>query len=138
MLHLNTAEKSIPIKIIVVVMILMGTLAFNNDLFAIEHHHRELGIFSISSSFRLSTTTELVKRLATQKDYINREFIAIQEEAAQGGGVHLNALATLLKEADVESFNHWMQSHYQILFDDLDHPEDLLTRVKNYRSKQVL
>lgn len=91
--------------------------------------------FGFSSSFQFtSSTTTDARRLTSLKDYVNYEIVTIQEEAAQGGGAHLDALASLLNEADGESFSLWMKSHYQVIFVDLDHPEELLTRVRSYRS----
>ena len=137
MFELRKVEKSLLLKIIMMTMLLMGTTGAFDHLEAREKGDRSGkrgGFFGFSSSLKLTTTTQVARAVTIQKDYVNREIVAIQEEAAQGEGTHLEALALLLKEEDAASFSQWMQSHYQALFADLNHPEELLTRVRRFRA----
>ena len=139
MFDLKRAEKTM-LSIMIVTMILLGTSAISNELSARERGDKSGkrgGFFGFSSSLKLTTTTQIARVVAQQKDYVNREIVAIQEEAAQGEGAHLEALAVLLQEQDVASFSQWMHQHYPVLFADLSHPEDLLTRMQQYRAVEI-
>ena len=95
-----------------------------------SHSKEHKGPFSSSS--KLTTSTGLVT-LVAKEDYVNQQFVAIQEEAAQGQGPHLQVLSQLLDEPDSVAFGQWMQTHYQVLFTELDRPEALLIRIDTYR-----
>ncbi len=89
---------------------------------------------SLSHSSTGTTIGVLLASNQNQKKvYITTEILAIQEQAARGNGPHLEALAQVLQDPDKKSFGSWMQSNYQILFAQLDRPEDLLIRIQDYR-----
>ena len=127
--------KSLPGKNLLVSLFLLGMVGASGSVFAEENGDRKhRGGFGISSSSSKLTTTAAVASLLVKQEYVNHEIVAIQEQAAQGKGPHLEALAQLLEEPDSEAFSHWMQSNYGLLFSELDQPKQLLSRIENYRS----
>lgn len=68
---------------------------------------------------------------ATQ--YVESNLAYIRRDAATGGGERVDVLATLLGEDDHEAFGRWMQAHYEVLFEELEQPADLIARIEARR-----
>ena len=66
--------------------------------------------------------------------FVNTRYAAIRTEAAQGGGEHIDSLATLLNEPDRAGFARWMKDNYATLFSASAGPQDLLKRIEDRRN----
>lgn len=53
---------------------------------------------------------------AQAQRFAKSQRLALQREAASGGGEHTASLAQLLHETDPQAFGRWMQTHYAALY----------------------
>lgn len=81
---------------------------------------------SSSHSFNTEARSQAVQ-------FVRSDIDAIRTDAARGHGEEIDALTDLLHEPNADEFGRWMQVHYAQLFDGLDQPEQLLTRIDKYR-----
>ncbi len=81
------------------------------------------------TSTNASVTEPDVPRYASARVYVASQLPMIRREAAAGGGENVRALATLMEQNDPRAFGQWMQANYDTLFDDLNEPETLVTRI---------
>ena len=81
----------------------------------------------------LSTTSGVVDAVTpdiTLNNFVGVRLASIQQDAAQGEGENLEALANLMGKEDKQAFSHWMQSNYDALFTDLKNPVELISRIE--------
>ena len=76
-----------------------------------------------------SNTLDAVTPDITLNRFVDVRIAAIQQEAAAGEGENLEALAQLMGQQDKAAFADWMQSNYQVLFDELKQPAQLISRI---------
>ena len=76
-----------------------------------------------------SDTLDAVTPDITLNRFVDVRIAAIQQEAAAGEGENLEALAQLMGQQDKAAFADWMQSNYQVLFDELEQPAQLISRI---------
>jgi hypothetical protein len=81
--------------------------------------------FTSSTSDTLDTVTPDV----SLNRFVDTRIAAIQQEAANGKGENLDALAYMLGKEDRAEFAGWMQVHYDELFTGLSQPTQLLSRI---------
>ena len=118
-----------------VILVFLSLLLFNGCSMHSEnrtrdHEGKKGGFFS--SSTKLTTTGALLSPLVGhdhKKNYIRQNLIALQEEAAKGEGPHLEALAALLGENDINQFNQWIHTNYEDLFTNLKNQNGLIERI---------
>lgn len=84
------------------------------------------------------TTSQTGQDSSSSKDAEARRFVhsriaAIRRQAAAGHGEDLVALAALMHAHNPQAFSHWMQTNYQPLFNNLQKPEQLVTRIHTLR-----
>lgn len=81
----------------------------------------------------LSTTSGVVDAVTpdiTLHNFVDVRLASIQQDAAQGEGENLDALADLMGKTDKQAFSHWMQVNYEALFTDLEKPAELISRIE--------
>lgn len=66
---------------------------------------------------------------AQAQAFAESQRLALQREAASGGGEHVSSLAALLHEDDAQAFGQWMQNHYADLYDDAASQANLADRI---------
>jgi len=77
-----------------------------------------------------SGTLDTVTPDVTLNRFVDVRMASIQNEAAQGEGENLNALAELLGKQDKKAFSSWMNANYDELFTDLKQPSQLISRIE--------
>jgi len=65
----------------------------------------------------------------TLNTFVEKRYIAIRQDAANGGGENLDALAQLLGKEDKQAFAQFMQSDFDRIFTDIKQPVDILARI---------
>ncbi len=79
-----------------------------------------------STSSSLDTVTPDV----SLNRFVDVRIASIKKEAAAGEGENLDALARLMGKQDKAEFSGWMQTNYDELFNDLDQPSELISRIE--------
>jgi hypothetical protein len=85
-----------------------------------------------SSTDTTSSTTDDSKQA---ENFVNTRFAAIRYEAARGEGEHLDSLAALLGEPDRAGFARLMKDNYAQLFNGLNEPRQLVSRIGQLRPR---
>lgn len=85
-------------------------------------------ITDITSS--TSSTLDTVTPDASLNRFVDVRIAAIKKEAAAGEGESLNALANLMGKEDKVAFSGWMQTNYDELFNNLQQPTELISRIE--------
>ena len=86
-------------------------------------------ITEISSS--TSTTSDAVTPDITLNEFVNKRFIAIRHDAANGGGENLDALAQLLGKDDKNAFANLMKDNFDMIFINVEQPVDIISRIED-------
>jgi len=84
----------------------------------------------ISSS--ASSTADAVTPDITINEFVNKRYVAIRHDAANGGGENLDALAQLLGEKDKIAFAQKMQSNFDHIFKGIQTPSDIIVRIESH------
>ncbi|MCK5396586.1 MAG: DUF3015 family protein [Gammaproteobacteria bacterium] len=79
-----------------------------------------------STSSALDTVTPDV----TLNRFVDVRIASIKKEAAAGEGENLDALAKLMGKQDKTAFSGWMQTNYDELFNNLQQPTELISRIE--------
>ncbi|MCW8830866.1 MAG: DUF3015 domain-containing protein [Gammaproteobacteria bacterium] len=79
---------------------------------------------STSSSVDAATPDVTLNR------FVDVRITSIKKEAAAGEGENLEALAQLMGKQDKQAFSGWMQVNYDALFNNLEQPEELISRIE--------
>lgn len=66
---------------------------------------------------------------AQAQRFAHSQRLALQREAAAGGGEHTASLAQLLHQDDPQAFGQWMQRHYADLYDASASKSNLVDRI---------
>lgn len=90
----------------------------------------------ISSS--TSTTSDAVTPDITLNEFVNKRYVAIRHDAANGGGENLDALAQLLGEKDKQLFAKKMQTNFDSVFKNIEDPSEIIARIENQRIAKKL
>jgi len=77
-----------------------------------------------------SGTLDTVTPDVSLNRFVDVRIASIQKEAAHGEGENLNALAELLGKSDKKAFSSWMNTNYDVLFNQLSEPSELITRIE--------
>lgn len=80
-----------------------------------------------------SSTTSIVDTVTpdiTLNRFVDVRIASIKKEAAAGEGENLEALARLMGKQDKSAFSGWMQVHYDELFNNLEQPTELISRIE--------
>jgi hypothetical protein len=85
-------------------------------------------ITDITSS--TSSTLDAVTPDVTLTRFVDVRIASIKKEAAAGEGENLEALAQLMGKQDKTAFSGWMQVHYDELFNNLEQPSELISRIE--------
>ncbi len=85
-------------------------------------------IADITSS--TSSTLDTVTPDVTLNRFVDVRIASIKKEAAAGEGENLEALATLMGKQDKAEFSGWMQTNYDQLFNNLEQPSELISRIE--------
>jgi len=83
----------------------------------------------VSSS--TSSTSDAVTPDVTLNEFVNKRYVAIRHDAANGGGENLDALAQLLGEKNKQAFAEKMKLNFDRVFKDVDQPSDIIARIEN-------
>ena len=83
----------------------------------------------ISSS--TSTTSDAVTPDITLNEFVNKRYIAIRQDAANGGGENLDALAQLLGKEDKKAFSDLMKTNFDAIFTDINTPSEIIVRIES-------
>ena len=82
----------------------------------------------ISSS--TSSTSDAVTPDVTLNEFVNKRYVAIRHDAANGSGENLDALAQLLGESDKSAFAIKMKSNFDTIFMNVDKPSEIISRIE--------
>lgn len=85
-------------------------------------------ITDITSS--TSSTLDTVTPDVSLNRFVDTRIASIQQEAADGKGENLDALAVLMGQPDKAQFGSWMQVNYESLFNNLQQPTELISRIE--------
>lgn len=85
-------------------------------------------ITDITSS--TSSTLDTVTPDITLNRFVDVRIASIKKEAAAGEGENIEALARLMGKQDKTAFSEWMQVHYDELFNNLERPTELISRIE--------
>lgn len=85
-------------------------------------------ITDITSS--TSSTLDTVTPDVTLNRFVDVRIASIKKEAAAGEGENLDALAKLMGKQDKTAFSGWMQTNYGELFNNLQQPTELISRIE--------
>jgi len=77
-----------------------------------------------------SSTVDTVTPDITLNRFVDVRIASIKKEAAAGEGENLDALAQLMGKQDKQAFSGWMQVNYDVLFNDLEQPKELISRIE--------
>ena len=92
-----------------------------------------LGVSACSIIDGTSTTSSSVDTVTpdvTLNRFVDVRIASIKKEAAAGEGENLEALANLMGKQDKAAFSGWMQTNYDELFNNLQQPTELISRIK--------
>jgi len=81
----------------------------------------------VSSS--TSSAVDTVTPDVTLNSFVEQRYAAIRQDAANGGGENLDALAHLLGKEDRHAFAAFMQADFDRIFTGIDQPVDILARI---------
>jgi len=94
-------------------------------------------LFSLSAcsaftefSSSTSDTVDAVTPDVTLNEFVNKRYIAIRHDAANGGGENLDALAQLLGAKDKAAFAKKMKANFNTVFKDINNPSDIIVRIE--------
>jgi hypothetical protein len=85
-------------------------------------------ITDITSS--TSSTLDTVTPDVTLNRFVDVRIASIKKEAAAGEGENIEALANLMGKQDEAAFSEWMQTNYEELFNNLEQPTELISRIE--------
>lgn len=77
-----------------------------------------------------SSTVDTVTPDVTLNRFVDVRIASIKKEAAAGEGENLEALAQLMGKQDKQAFSGWMQVNYDVLFNNLEQPKELISRIE--------
>ena len=77
-----------------------------------------------------SDTVDAVTPDITLNRFVDVRIASIKKEAAAGEGENLDALAQLMGKEDKQAFSGWMQVNYDVLFNGLEQPKELISRIE--------
>lgn len=77
-----------------------------------------------------SSTVDTITPDVTLNRFVDVRIASIKKEAAAGQGENLDALAQLMGKTDKQAFSGWMQVNYDVLFNDLQQPKELISRIE--------
>lgn len=83
----------------------------------------------ISSS--ISSTSDAVTPDITLNEFVNKRYVAIRRDAANGQGENLDALAQLLGESDKGAFAVKMKTNFDSIFMDVEEPAEIISRIES-------
>ena len=78
-----------------------------------------------------SSTADTVTPDITLNSFIEKRYIAIRQDAANGGGENLDVLAQLLGKEDKKAFAKLMQSNFDGIFTGIGKPLEILARIES-------
>lgn len=77
-----------------------------------------------------SSTLDAATPDITLNRFVDVRIASIKKEAAAGEGENLDALAQLMGKQDKKEFSGWMQVNYDVLFNNLEQPKELISRIE--------
>lgn len=77
-----------------------------------------------------SSTLDAVTPDVTLNEFVNKRYVAIRHDAANGGGEHLEALAQLMGKQDTRDFARQMQANFETIFKDVEQPAEIIARIE--------
>jgi len=83
--------------------------------------------FSSSTSSTVDTVTPDI----TLNEFVNKRYVAIRNDAANGGGENLDALAQLLGEKDKKAFAQRMKNNFDLIFQGIQKPSEIIVRIES-------
>jgi len=83
----------------------------------------------ISSS--ASSTADAVTPDITINEFVNKRYLAIRQDAANGGGEDLDALAQLLGKKDKLAFAQGVKRNFDYIFKGVQVPSDIIARIES-------
>ncbi len=78
-----------------------------------------------------SSTSDAVTPDVTLNEFVNKRYIAIRQDAANGGGENLDVLAQLLGEKDKATFAKNMQKNFDSVFKGINKPSQIIGRIES-------
>ncbi len=77
-----------------------------------------------------SSTLDTVTPDVSLNRFVDVRIASIKKEAAAGEGENLEALAKLMGKQNKAEFSGWMQTNYDELFNNLEQPSELISRIE--------
>jgi len=85
-----------------------------------------------------STTSDAITPDITLNEFVNKRYVAIRHDAANGGGENLDALAQLLGETDKQLFAKKMQTNFDSVFKNINKPSEIIARIESQKMAKKL
>ena len=76
-----------------------------------------------------SSTLDSVTPDLSLNKFVNVRIASLKKEAAAGEGENIEALAQLMGKEDKKAFSSWLQVNYDELFNELQQPSELISRI---------
>ncbi len=77
-----------------------------------------------------SSTLDAITPDITVNEFVNKRYVAIRHDAANGGGENLQALAQLMGK-DQQQLASLMQQNFDSIFSDVEQPADIIARIES-------
>jgi len=85
-----------------------------------------------------SSTLDAATPDITLNKFVDVRIASLKKEAAAGEGENLDALAQLMGKEDKKAFSFWLQSNYDELFNNLEKPTELISRIQLTETKSSI
>lgn len=77
-----------------------------------------------------SSTLDAVTPDVTLNEFVNKRYVAIRQDAANGGGENLDALAHLMGNTNSAELAQLMQTNFESIFKDVSKPDQIIARIE--------
>jgi len=77
-----------------------------------------------------SSTLDAVTPDVTLNEFVNKRYVAIRHDAANGGGENIDALAQLMGKEDTRAFAKLMKLNFDSIFTNVEQPAEILARIE--------
>jgi|GEM_PF-1744317 len=78
-----------------------------------------------------SSTVDTVTPDVTLNEFVSQRYLAIRQDAANGSGENLDALAKLMGKTDKAAFAKLMQQNFDRIFRDVHQPHEIIARIES-------
>lgn len=113
----------------------------NNHLISIMFAGSLLSLSACTTTDFLSSTSSTLDAATPDislNKFVDVRIASLKKEAATGEGENLNALAQLMGKEDKKAFSSWLHVNYDELFNNLEKPAQLISRIQSVETKSSI